>query len=265
MLSQEEYEARRQKRYDHLLEAARKAERESQAAHTQSDAISSMIPLGQPILVGHYSEARHRRALETIRSKARKGYELAKLADEYRSRAASIEANTAIFSDDPQAIEKLGGKIAQLKARQERMKAVNKLVRKNDREGLAAMGYTDKQIDSLMTPDSCGRVGYPDYAITNNGAALRNARKRAERVAAMQATEDYTKEINGVKIEYSPSENRIRAKFPARVSKDVYNELRRNGFRYAPSFEGFSAYHNSGAKYTIERIAGEYKAEDSHV
>lgn len=74
----------------------------------------------------------------------------------------------------------------------------------------------------------------------------------------MQAAEDVTKEINGVKIEYSPSENRIRAKFPTRVSKEIFNELRRSGFRYAPSFEGFSAYFNASARYTIERIAKEY-------
>ncbi len=253
MLTKEEYEEKRQARYDRLINAANRASAESEAAHNESDRISSQIPLGQPILVGHHSEGRHRRALETIRNKARKGYELAKKAEEYRSRAASVEANEAIFSDDPEAVEKLGGKIAQLEARQERMKAANKLIRKNDRAGLAAMGYSDKQIEKLFTPDSCRRFGYPDYAITNNGANIRRLKQRAQIVEKKQAQADREETINGIKIEYSPSENRIRVFYPARVALETFKALKSHGFRVLRSAgEGaFSAYYNSNALYFI--------------
>jgi hypothetical protein len=96
MLTPEEYAAKRQARYDRLIAAAERAERESDSARKESDRIASFIPLGQPILVGHHSEGHHRRALETIRNKARKGYELYKQAEEYRSRAASVESNNAL-------------------------------------------------------------------------------------------------------------------------------------------------------------------------
>src|SRR5690242_2661373 len=105
-MTREAYEAKRAARYERLLNAADRADREGKAYRDESDRIASFIPLGQPILVGHHSEGRHRRDLERIRSKARKGWELYEKAEYYRERAAAMENNHAIFSDDPDAIEK---------------------------------------------------------------------------------------------------------------------------------------------------------------
>ncbi len=49
--------------------------------------------------------------------------------------------NTATFSDDPAAGEKLAEKIDRLQKRQGLMKSANQLVRKGDREGLADLGF----------------------------------------------------------------------------------------------------------------------------
>jgi len=43
--------------------------------HDSADRIAGMIPFGQPVLVGHHSENRHRRDLEKIRNKTAKAYE----------------------------------------------------------------------------------------------------------------------------------------------------------------------------------------------
>jgi hypothetical protein len=56
-------------------------------------------------------------------------------AEYFRRRAAAAESNVVIFSDDPDATEKLVDKIERLKKRQGVMKRANHLIRKADREG----------------------------------------------------------------------------------------------------------------------------------
>jgi hypothetical protein len=60
---------------------------EADGHHAASDAISDMIPMGQPILVGHHSEARHRRDLARMHSHDEKGWEAAAQA-RYAARRA---------------------------------------------------------------------------------------------------------------------------------------------------------------------------------
>jgi hypothetical protein len=81
-----------------------------------------MIPLGQPILVGQHSEKRHRKDLTRIDEHFAKAKEHHDKAEYFRRRAAAAESNVIIFSDDPDAAEKLVDKIERLKKRQGVMK-----------------------------------------------------------------------------------------------------------------------------------------------
>lgn len=74
-------------RADRLTERAQEAHERSEQAYNRSNAIVSMIPLGQPILVGHHSEKRHRRdldrmgrAMDTSVAESRKGQRLEQAA-----------------------------------------------------------------------------------------------------------------------------------------------------------------------------------------
>lgn len=69
------------------------------------------IPLGQPILVGHHSERRHRKHLEQINNKVRKGYEAAKEASRLEDKIESISNRRAIDSDNPNASSLLQQKL----------------------------------------------------------------------------------------------------------------------------------------------------------
>jgi hypothetical protein len=55
-----DYEARRAARIDRLHARAEKARTESASAEQQARRMADVIPLGQPILVGHHSEGRER-------------------------------------------------------------------------------------------------------------------------------------------------------------------------------------------------------------
>lgn len=105
-----------------------KAEAHLERAH----AIGDQIPLGQPVLRGHHSQGRHERDLARIHSDTAKGFEHAQKADDQASRADSIEraAEHAIYSDDPDAIERLEERITNLEGKRDRFKAYNASCRK---------------------------------------------------------------------------------------------------------------------------------------
>lgn len=62
----------------------------SESAFNEVNSISSMIPSGQPILIGHHSERRHRRDLKRMDSGMRKSVEESRKSEYYADRAQSI-------------------------------------------------------------------------------------------------------------------------------------------------------------------------------
>jgi hypothetical protein len=63
------------------------ADKRAQAAHKAEHAILDNIPMGQPILVGHHSEGRHRRDLERAERHIRKAIEEGDKANYWQRRA----------------------------------------------------------------------------------------------------------------------------------------------------------------------------------
>lgn len=258
MLTKEEYEAKRQSRYERLLKAAERAEQESTAALETAHKMHEHIPFGQPILVGHHSEKRDRNYRDRIHNKHRRGFELAKKAEEYRSRAASIEANTAIYSDDPEATEKLTDKVSELEAEQREMKRINAALRKG--ADFETLEMSEKHRKELLDVDKYQNYyqprtkGFPPYMLTSINSKIKAAKKRAEVIEKKQATPDKDEEYNGIRVEWRASENRIRVFYPGRVDAETFKMLRRHGFRVLRS-EGegaFSAYYNSNAAYFVK-------------
>jgi Domain of unknown function (DUF3560) len=86
---QERYE-RAERRADWHAEHAGKAAAASDAAWQAEHGILDMIPMGQPILVGHHSERRHRRDLDRAENLRRRG-----MAEQERSEYHADRAETA--------------------------------------------------------------------------------------------------------------------------------------------------------------------------
>ncbi|HEX7673538.1 MAG TPA: DUF3560 domain-containing protein [Bdellovibrio sp.] len=74
-------------RYDQYAE---NAEKRAEVAYNNASKIGSMIPLGQPILVGHHSEKRHRRDIERIDNNMRKSVEESKKSEYLSSKASTL-------------------------------------------------------------------------------------------------------------------------------------------------------------------------------
>ncbi len=90
-------------RAEHYEDRAERAARRADAAHGKADATSSLIPFGQPILVGHHSERRHRRDLDKINSNMRKAIEEREKAERLQDRAEAAERHQE-EKQDPGAI-----------------------------------------------------------------------------------------------------------------------------------------------------------------
>ena len=128
------YERKLDAKRERLLARADKAEREGDARIKRANDDASVIPLGQPILVGHHSEKRDRNFRKRINTNFTKGHELKQKASRLRQRAAGV-GTAGISSDDPDAVVKLSEKLEELEKKQQLYKAINKALRKADRTG----------------------------------------------------------------------------------------------------------------------------------
>ena len=108
-------------------EWAAKATASSQSHHDAARRILDVIPPGQPILVGHHSEKRHRRDLAKVDSAMSHAIERHNMAGHHASKANGLaqQLDRSIFSDDPDAIEALQAKVAALEAERDAMKKAN--------------------------------------------------------------------------------------------------------------------------------------------
>ena len=92
---QQSRELRAEDRRDALdAKAVRSAER-ADAAYRGARALAETIPLGQPILVGHHSERRHRRDLDRIDRGYATFADQSRRADDYARRAQATETEAA--------------------------------------------------------------------------------------------------------------------------------------------------------------------------
>ncbi len=93
-------------RGDSFTERAGKHRRKGDAAYEASRRIGDAIPMGQPVLVGHYSEKRHRRDIDRMSRAMDKSVEHSRAAGYLGERAASREHAAARVERVESRIEK---------------------------------------------------------------------------------------------------------------------------------------------------------------
>lgn len=263
------FEERRRARIERLQDRAAALQRKGEATTKAGQDALSVIPFGQPILVGHHSEHRDRRYRARACRKLEQGSALVDRAEQLRRRALVAEQNTAIFSDDPTAAEQLADKIARLERRQQIMRDANRAVRRKDTDALAALGFSEAQIAELLTPDFAGRLGFPDYRLKNNQANIRRLKQRLGAVTDLAQRSTTEREIGDVRLVENVEDNRVQLFFPDRPSDEVRTELKRGGWRWSRS-DGCWQRHLSNqaiwqAAHLLERLAAAARgSEASH-
>jgi len=219
------------------LEWAEARDKRASAALEGAHKLGSMVPLGQPILVGHHSEARHRRDLKRIDSKYRAAYESDKMATHHRAKADGLarQLDNTIFSDDENAIEALEARIAEREAQSAKMKAVNRAYAKGDAEALAELGFDlETTRAKLGAMSSYGKYyserPFPSYALSNLRANIRRDKKRIEEVKRRAAATERAEAAGGITI-YCGNEY-CSVTFAEKPPRATLNELKAAGFRW---------------------------------
>lgn len=178
-------------RLERRREWALSRDRKASSAFATAHRIIEHIPLGQPILIGHHSERRHRAALDRMASNMDRGVESTRMAETHRSKAAGIadQLDRSIFSDDANAIDALRARIAEREATCDRVTVINKLIRKELKAGLQPgwmdrIGASDDEKAAIVRNAKFGRSPlYPSYANSNMRNLIRADR---DRIAAIE-------------------------------------------------------------------------------
>ncbi len=251
------FDDKRARRIERMHDRAERLKHEASATIARADQMASVIPFGQPILVGHHSEKRDRNYRDKIHRTFSRGYDTLKEAERLERRATAAENSDAIFSDDPNAVEKLREKAADLEKLRARAKEINRAVRsKQPKAALEALGLTEKQIANALTPDFAGRLGVPSYVLTNTGSEIRRIRERIAQIERVGQADGQAETICDIRIEQS--ENRVRMFFPDKPAADVRAELKRYGFRWSPMAGAWQRHANAAAWYEAKRLAQKF-------
>jgi hypothetical protein len=232
------YEEKKSQRIDRLRGAAEKARTEAQRVHDRAMEQAQIIPMGQPILVGHHSERRDRKTRARIGGMFDRAYALDKRASEFARSALAAEKNQAISSDDPSACERLQERIDALTTRRAEMVCKNRAARK------------------AGTP-----VPHEAWELSNIGANIRRLTARFQELTARatliaDAPPEVEQQIGEVRVVHNLADNRLQLFFPQKPDMQTREALRKNGFVWAPSVGAWQRKLNNAARYAAGVVLG---------
>lgn len=268
------YLDKRQARLDRLRHAADKARADAAAMSRKASDMASIIPFGQPIHIGHYSEGRDRRYRERIERTFRRAFETFDEANALEQKAQRSEDNDAIRSDDPLAVQKLEAKIATLKAEQERAKDANKRLRKiapkTAEEAMAIL--TDMGLASiwvaLMSTEGAFDVRrwmIPAYELSNRNANIRRLEARLKTLKAVKAKANampqgqQTETHGDVTLVRDYEGNRLRLVFPGKPSAGTIALLKSKGFVWSNANKAWQRQLNNASEAAAEYVLTQVK------
>ena len=194
-----DYEERRKQRIERYKELSMKAqERSSRYSNSNANRILQIAP-GQPILVGHHSEKKHRKLIKRAQDDIRRSIEEDNKSKFYKERAITAENSKVIYSDDPQAINKLKEKLERLE---------------NERASIKAREHST-------------------WELTNIGATIRETKKRIERLEKLENIEFQEINFENGKVIHNKEINRIQFLFDNIPDEDTRKILKSHGFRWS--------------------------------
>lgn len=153
-----------------------------------------------------------------------------------------------ISADDVHAVEKLESKLAALKREQEYMKTVNAYYRKHKTlDGCPGLSPDAiMELKASMSRDfRKDPVPFPSFRLQNNNANIRRIQQRIDDLK--NRTEFVGWEFPGGRAEVNETENRLQLLFDEKPSPEQRQELKSNGFRWAPSQSAWQRQLNESA------------------
>ena len=271
------YEQYQEEKRNRLQQRAEKADGKSEASFNRFHSLTDGIPLGQPILVGHHSEKRHRRTLRRADDAIRKGVEEQKKAQHLREKANSVGSG-GISSDDPDSVVKLQRKLVKMELQRAFWKDLNSAWRKAKKPAPEAKESWEAIAKSLGAELEAvneyrltlARFPYykapvPGYALSNLGA---NIKRVGERIREQQAkdTEVYTERDAGIfTVIEDPSINRIQIVFPSKPDKETCHVMRRFGWVFSRTNSAWQRHLNNAGRISAQIVEKQLKGDNQAV
>ena len=224
MSGRADYEERKQmkkERYEELADKARKRSKEQSEKHNR---IANIIPMGQPILIDHYSANRHRNDIKKMDKAIEKSIEEDKKADYYESKVANIDNNAVISSDDPQAIQKLENKLKALEDYKAKVKA----------------------------------RPHKTWELQNLNQQMKSVKDRIQQLKDLDELDFEDITFDGGKVVHNKEINRIQILFDNIPDEETRNLLKSRGFKWSRYEKAWQRLLNKNgiyaANYVIEKI-----------
>ena len=252
------YEEKKQARIDRLKQAADRAEQRANSEFNSAHKMAEAIPFGQPILVGHHSEQRDRNYRNRIDKKFEKAISEQERASELRAKAEAAENNTAISSDDPEAITKLEKKLESLQKSQEVMKAVNRYYKQHG----TCVGCDEIDEDTARELDIEAKKEYnfsgkpfPSWALSNNLNTIHTVKERIEQLKRRDELDFEPIEFDGGVVVANKEINRIQIFFDDIPDEDVRAEMKSRGFKFSRyNDNAWQRQLNSNGIYAAKKV-----------
>jgi len=203
------YEEKQQRKLERFQELSQKHTQEAEALDKINRHVGEILN-GQPILIGHHSEKRHRREIERMHNRIHKSIEHNKTAEYYDNKIKNIENPRSISSDDPEAVKRL----------KEKLDGVLREI---------AYWKTIKKAEPRTYDSSPEDARW--YMLDNRNAEKRRILKRIEEIQNLSQVET-DQIINGIRI--FTDENRVKIDFGFKPSEETRTKLKQNGFRWSP-------------------------------
>ena len=191
---------------------------------------NTRIPFGQPILVGHHSEKRHRKHLERIDNQLKRGFESQNKANYYKDKLNNLENNYNISSDDDKSVIKLKERLEKFEKHREQIKKYNKEQKQKKEEIL------------------------PAYHLQNLNQKIRNTKIRIEHLEKIQNQTNKEHIIKDIKIIENYEENRLQIHFNYIPIEEIRIKLKRYGFKWSFYNKCWQRFISSDNTYYINKI-----------
>ena len=262
-IGRNDYQKRKERKIEAYENRAANANALSANLSESAIEIGSVIPFGQPILIGHHSEKRHRSIIKKINSTAKKSVEAANKAAYYEGRAVTAACNSSISGDDPEAVKKYQEKLTDLEALQNNMKAVNKAAKKGKDtliKKMQELDFSPQLIDVTLVHMDKYHYGvpFPAWRLSNNNAEIRRIKQRIKSLAKLDSMEEETTAFTGGVLRMNTKINRVQFIFDNKPSEEIRSMMKRSGFRWAPSEGAWQRQRTanaiSEAKYLIKEL-----------
>lgn len=222
------YEERKQAKIEYALKKASELKASSDQWFSKGFCDRTGIPMGQPILVGHHSEKRHRAAIKRYENRTRKEIDNYEKSKYYAERAERLQNDTVISSDDPDAVWKLEKKINALEIKRHEIKAAKKKGKE-----------------------------FPHYTLPYLGQEIRRLKQRQKQLQKTASIDETEEDINGIKLKVDKDLNRVQLHFDGKPNSEIRTKLKRNGFRWSPYNMCWQKQLNEWNLRNAREVAGE--------